>query len=92
MEDNYEGQLWTKLMGKNSGENMGNRHFFPFLSIEITVPLRGPGVCALPGDEAALRGCEREDARQLEAGQLARTRRRAEDLQLFTRLPNQNQR
>ena len=88
MKDNYGRNLWGKTLEKIWETDT----FFPFLSIEMTVPLRGPGVCALPGDEAALRGCEREDARQLEAGQLARTRRRAEDLQLFTRLTNQNQR
>jgi hypothetical protein len=40
----------------------------------------------MPGDEPALCGGKREDARQLEAGQLGRTRRGAEDLQLFTSL------
>ena len=43
-------------------------------------------VACVPGDKAALSGCEWKDAGQLEAGQLARTRRRAEDLQVFTRL------
>ena len=38
------------------------------------------------GDEAALRGRHGEDPGELEEGQLARTRRRAEDLQVLTRL------
>jgi hypothetical protein len=41
---------------------------------------------SVPGDKAALCGGQRQDARQLQAGQLTRTRRGTENLQLFTSL------
>jgi hypothetical protein len=41
---------------------------------------------SVPGDKAALCSGQRQDARQLQAGQLTRTRRGTENLQLFTSL------